>query len=162
MKRTAFTITRTRDGVFLTEETSDGDKCTRVADPIKVRSIGTRLADKVTLVEIRFKTIHGDYRSEMFPFSYLQRERWGEIKVRVGDQGYKWPEDQNVVERNPQAAGGQAAETQVFSGVGARAGTNPNLCCPVRCSARRGAGRTTASIPTPTLTSGHSCAARDP
>ena len=67
-----------------------------MADPIKVRSIGTRLADKVTLVEIKFKTIHGDYRSEMFPFSCLQRERWGEIKVRVGDQGYQWPEDRNV------------------------------------------------------------------
>ena len=77
MKRTAFTITRTREGVFLTA----GDKCTRVANPIKVRSIGTRLADKVTLVEIKFKTIHGDQRSEMFPFSYLQRERWGEIKI---------------------------------------------------------------------------------
>ena len=49
MKRTAFKITRKRDGVFLTA----GDKCTRVADPIKVRSIGTRLADKVTMVEIK-------------------------------------------------------------------------------------------------------------
>jgi hypothetical protein len=92
MKRTAFKITRKRDGVFLTT----GDKCTRVAEPIKVRSIGTRLADKVTLVEIRFKTIHGYYQSETFPFSYLHRERWDKIKVRVGDQGYVWPEDQKV------------------------------------------------------------------
>ena len=92
MKRTAFTITRQPDGVFLTA----GDKCTRVADPIKVRSIGTRLADKVILVEIKFKTIDGDARSETFPFSYLHRERWDKIKVRVGDQGYVWPEDRNV------------------------------------------------------------------
>jgi Domain of unknown function (DUF927) len=92
MKRTAFTIARQPDGVFLTA----GDKCTRVADPIKVRSIGTRLADKVTLVEIKFKTIVGDARSETFPFSYLHRERWDKIKVRVGDQGYVWPEDRNV------------------------------------------------------------------
>jgi hypothetical protein len=49
MRKTALKITRKRDGVFLTA----GDKYTRVADPIKVRSIGTRLADKVTLVEIR-------------------------------------------------------------------------------------------------------------
>jgi hypothetical protein len=96
MRRTAFKITRTRDGVFMTERRSNGDKCAKVADPIRVRSIGTRLADRVTLFEIKFKTIHGDYRSEMFPFSYLQRERWGEIKVRVGDQGYQWPEDRNV------------------------------------------------------------------
>jgi hypothetical protein len=46
MKKSAFKITRKRDGVFLTA----GDKCTRVADPIKVRSIGTRLADKLILV----------------------------------------------------------------------------------------------------------------
>jgi hypothetical protein len=69
MRKTAFTITRKSDGVFLTV----GDKCTRVADPIRLRSIGTRLSDKVTMVEIRFKTIHGDYRSEMFEFSYLHR-----------------------------------------------------------------------------------------
>jgi hypothetical protein len=96
MRKTAFTVTRKPDGVFLTEETTNGDKCTRVADPIKVRSIGTRLADKVTLFEIRFKTIEGDTRSETFPFSCLHRERWDKIKVKVGDQGCKWPEDQKV------------------------------------------------------------------
>jgi hypothetical protein len=96
MKRTAFTITRKRAGVLLTKRTANGDKCTRVADPIKVRSIGTRLADKVTLVEIKFKTIDGDARSETFPFSYLHRERWDKIKVRVGDQGYVWPGDRKV------------------------------------------------------------------
>src|SRR5580704_3381412 len=92
MKRTTFTITRKRGGVFLTA----GGKCTRVADPIRVRSIGTRLADKVILVEIKFKTIDGDTRSERFPFSYLHRERWDKIKVRVGDQGYVWPEYRHV------------------------------------------------------------------
>jgi Domain of unknown function (DUF927) len=92
MKKTAFTITRNDDGIFLTA----GDKCTRVAAPIEVRSIGTRLADKVMLVEIKFKAIEGDIRSETFPFSYLHRERWDKIKVRVGDQGYVWPEDRNV------------------------------------------------------------------
>jgi putative DNA primase/helicase len=92
MKRSEFTITCKRDGVFLTV----GDKCIRVADPIRVRSIGTRLADKVTLFEIKFETIDGDTRSETFPFSYLHRERWDKIKVRVGDQGYVWPEDRHV------------------------------------------------------------------
>src|SRR5271163_4664955 len=96
MRRTAFTITITPNGVFSTEEGASGNKCTRVADPIRVRSIGTRLSDKVTLVEIKFKTIHGDYRSEMFEFSYLQPERRAEIKVRLGDQGYVWPENRAV------------------------------------------------------------------
>jgi uncharacterized protein (DUF927 family) len=94
--RTEFTITRKRDGVFLTEKTAKGNKCSRVADPIRVRSIGTRWSDKVTLVEIRFKTIHGDYRSEMFEFSYIHPEKRAEIKARVGDQGYRWPEDRAV------------------------------------------------------------------
>jgi hypothetical protein len=92
MKKPEFRITRDDDGVFLTA----GDKCSRVADPISVRSIGTRLADKAILVEIKFKTIEGDTRSETFPFSYLHRERWDKIKVRVGDQGYVWPADRNV------------------------------------------------------------------
>jgi Domain of unknown function (DUF927) len=96
MKVAPFKITRTRDGVFLTERTSDGENRTRVADPIKVRSIGIRLTDKMTLVEIRFKTIHGDRQSKTFPFSYLQRKRWGDLEIRVGDQGYVWPERRNV------------------------------------------------------------------
>jgi hypothetical protein len=96
MKKTAFKINRTHKGVFSTGNTSEGDKRVRVADPIKVRSIGTRLADKMILVEIKFKTIDGDVRSEMFPFSYLQPERWREIKTRVGDKGYKWPEHRDL------------------------------------------------------------------
>jgi hypothetical protein len=94
MKKIAVKITRTCDGVFLAEKSSESNKRARVADPIRVRSIGTRLADKVTLFEIKFETIDGDTRSETFPFSYLHRERWDKIKVR--DQGYVWPEDRNV------------------------------------------------------------------
>jgi hypothetical protein len=96
MKKPAFTITSVRDGVFLTQATPSGNNRTHVADPIRVRSIGTRWSDKVTFVEIRFRTIHGDYQSEMFEFSYLQPERRDGIKVRVGDQGYEWPEDRAV------------------------------------------------------------------
>jgi hypothetical protein len=67
-----------------------------MADPIKVKAIGTRWSDRATLVEIRFKTIHGYYLSQIFEFSYLQPERWREIKVRVGDPGYRWPLDRHV------------------------------------------------------------------
>jgi uncharacterized protein (DUF927 family) len=84
------------DGVFLKKTTASGTETTRVADPIKVRAFGTRWSDKATLVEIRFKTIHGDYRSEIFEFSYLQPERWRELKIRVGDPGYRWPADRLV------------------------------------------------------------------
>ena len=84
MRKIAFTITRTREGVFLTQGTPSGNNRTRVADPIRVRSIGTRWSDKVTLVEIRFKTIHGDYRSEMFPFSYLLYNVNGGARSRFG------------------------------------------------------------------------------
>jgi hypothetical protein len=50
MKKAAFAITRTRDGVVLTQAIPSGTNSTRVADPIRVRSIGTRWSDKVTLV----------------------------------------------------------------------------------------------------------------
>ena len=50
----------------------------------------------MTFVEIRFKTIHGDRQSKTFLFSYLQRKRWGDLQIRLGDQGYNWPENQKV------------------------------------------------------------------
>jgi Domain of unknown function (DUF927) len=96
VKKDVCSVALKSDGVFLTRATASGTETTRVADPIEVRAIGTRWSDKVTLAEIRFKTIHGEYRSEIFEFSYLQPERWREIKVRVGDPGYRWPTDRLV------------------------------------------------------------------
>jgi uncharacterized protein (DUF927 family) len=45
------------------------------------------------LVEIEFKTVDGEYRSKMFEFFYLQPERRREIKIQLGDEGYRWPQD---------------------------------------------------------------------
>jgi hypothetical protein len=94
LNRYKVTITTTRDGVFLTEH--GDDKSTRVADPIKVRSIGIRRSDKTAFFEIRFKTYRGDYLSEMLEFSYLQPERRRDIKIWLGDKGYRWPQDSCV------------------------------------------------------------------
>jgi hypothetical protein len=161
MKKIAFKITRTCDGVFLAEKSSESNKRTRVADPIKVRSIGIRLTDRMTFVEIRFKTIHGDRQSKTFLFSYLQRKRWGDLQIRLGDQGYKWPENQKVTNEILRQLAAEEPKRR-FVQVSAPAGTNPHLCCRVRCTARRGVELTIASIPTRTLTSVHSRVERGP
>jgi hypothetical protein len=82
-------IRLSKKGVLL----ADG---TRVAEPIKVGAIGKRQSDKKTLVEIKFKTVDGEYCSKTFDFSYLQPERRREIKIQLGDEGYKWPQDAHI------------------------------------------------------------------
>jgi hypothetical protein len=89
-------ITCTKRGVFMTADSRHWIGRRRVAGPIRLRSIGRRYSDGATLVEIRFKTIHGNYQSELFEYSYLQPERWKDIKIRLGDQGYRWPDDPKV------------------------------------------------------------------
>jgi Domain of unknown function (DUF927) len=96
LEKKELNITSTTDGVFMTKNTEDGGRSTRVADPIEIRSIGTRQSDQTTFVEIRFKTIRGDYLTEILEFSYLQPERRRDIKIRVGDKGYRWPQDSHV------------------------------------------------------------------
>ena len=82
-------ITLSKEGVFL----GDG---VRVAEPIKIKAIGKRQADKKTLVEIEFKTVDGECCSKSLEFSYLQPERRREIKIRLGDEGYRWPQDSHI------------------------------------------------------------------
>ena len=89
MKNTQTLIVVSKEGVLL----ADG---THVAEPIKFRSIGIRQSDMTTFVEIKFKTYRGDYLSEMLEFSYLQPERRRDIKIRIGDKGYRWPQDSHV------------------------------------------------------------------
>jgi uncharacterized protein (DUF927 family) len=96
LEKKTFNITGTKDGVFMIKTTEDGGGSTRVADPIEIRSIGKRQSDQTTFVEIRFKTIRGEYLTEMLEFSYLQPERRRDIKIRVGDKGYRWPQDSRV------------------------------------------------------------------
>ena len=96
MKTKSSKITCTKRGVFMTTDSKHWIGRRRVAGPIRLKSIGRRYSDGATLVEIRFKTIHGNYQSELFEYSYLQPERWKDIKARLGDQGYRWPDDPKV------------------------------------------------------------------
>ena len=148
MRKTAFKITRKRDGVFLTEETSDGNNRTRVSDPIRVRSIGIRLADKVTFVEIRFKTIHGDRQSKTFPFSYLQRKRWGDLQFELAIRATSGPKTR-VLRMKSSGSSPPSSRSADFSWCLRPDGMKANLCCRVKYSARQERGRTTASIPKP-------------
>jgi hypothetical protein len=76
VEKKTFNITSTTDGVFMTKNAEDGGGSTRVADPIEIRSIGKRLSDQTTFVEIRFKTIRGDYLTEMLARKIHQRENF--------------------------------------------------------------------------------------
>jgi hypothetical protein len=84
-------IELTRQGVFLTNAPGDiGRK--KIAPPIRLRAIGKK-ADGTTMAQIRFRTMHGDYRSEFFTMSNLLPKNRGEIKNKLADLGYEWPED---------------------------------------------------------------------
>jgi putative DNA primase/helicase len=84
-------IELTRQGVFLTN-TPGGAGRKKIAAPIRLRAIGKK-ADGTTMAQIRFRTMHGDYRSEFFAMSNLLPKNRGEIKNKLADLGYEWPED---------------------------------------------------------------------
>jgi Domain of unknown function (DUF927) len=67
----------------------------QIAKPIHIRAIGRRMTDGVFLVEVRFKTENG-YRSEYFQKSMLLPDRRDEIRVKLADLGYEWPEDKTL------------------------------------------------------------------
>ena len=46
--------------------------------------------------QIRFRTMHGDYRSEFFAMSNLLPKNRDEIKNKLADLGYEWPEDEGL------------------------------------------------------------------
>ncbi len=81
----------TREGVFQINAAQR-----KVAKVISVRAIGIRETDQVTIAQIRFRTMHGQWRSEYFPMSVLLPDRRREIKTRLADMGYEWPEDDRV------------------------------------------------------------------
>ena len=65
----------------------------KIADPIRVRARGKREPDGKWFAQIRFRTMDGDYRSELFPMSCLLPDNRKELKCRLADFGYRWPED---------------------------------------------------------------------
>jgi uncharacterized protein (DUF927 family) len=84
-------IELTKQGVFLTDTSGDAER-KKIAAPIRLRAIGKK-ADGTTVAQIRFRTMHGDYRSEFFAMSNLLPENRDEIKNKLADLGYEWPED---------------------------------------------------------------------
>ena len=97
-------ITLSKEGVFL----GDG---VRVAEPIKIKAIGKRQADKKTLVEIEFKTVDGECCSKSLEFSYLQPERRREIRNSTWRRGVQMAAGFPYFERNRQAAGRHRSKT---------------------------------------------------
>ena len=91
------TIALTAQGVFQISSTpAGGTERTKIARPIRLRAIGRRESDGVTFAQIRFRTMHKEYRSELFPRSkFLLRNRH-EIKSRLADLGYEWPENESL------------------------------------------------------------------
>jgi uncharacterized protein (DUF927 family) len=90
-------IELTTRGVFQISSTPDGGtERKKIARLIRLRAIGQRNGDGVTFAQIRFRTMHKEYRSELFPRSkFLLRNRH-EIKSRLADLGYEWPENESL------------------------------------------------------------------
>ena len=84
-------IELTKQGVFQTTTPGDAER-KKIAAPIRLRAIGKK-ADGTTIAQIRFKTMHGDYRSEFFAMSNLLPGNRDDIKNKLADLGYEWPED---------------------------------------------------------------------
>ena len=91
------TIELTARGVFqISSAPVGGPERKKIARMIRLRAIGQREGDGVTFAQIRFRTMHKEYRSEVFPRSkFLLRNRH-EIKSRLADLGYEWPENESL------------------------------------------------------------------
>ena len=91
------TVELTRRGVFQVRTTTAGEtKRRKIARPIRLRAIGKRESDGATFAQIRFRTMHGDYRSEFFAMSNLLPKNRLEIKSKLADLGYEWPENEGL------------------------------------------------------------------
>ena len=89
------TIELTARGVFQISAARAGEtERKKIARPIRLRAIGKRESDGVTFAQIRFRTMHGDYRSELFAKSKLLPKNRDEIKNKLADLGYEWPENE--------------------------------------------------------------------
>ena len=71
-------------------------KWKKIAPRIQIRAMGTRRADGIHLVEIRFKPKKGKVRSEYLEYSYLLPQKRSHLQERLADLGYAWPLDNSV------------------------------------------------------------------
>ncbi len=82
-------------GVFQNYKTPfGGAERKKIAKLIRLRAIGKRESDGATFAQLRFRTIHGDTRTEFVEFSNLLPTNRYEIKNKLADLGYEWPEDE--------------------------------------------------------------------
>ena len=91
------TIELTARGVFQISTARAGEtERKKIARLIRLRAVGRRESDGVTFAQIRFRTMHGDYRSELFAKSNLLPKKRDEIKNKLADLGYEWPDDEGM------------------------------------------------------------------
>ena len=89
------TVELTRRGVFqIRTTTAGGAKRKKIARPIRLRAIGKRESDGATFAQIKFRTMHGDFRSEFFAMSKLRPRNRHEVISKLADLGYEWPENE--------------------------------------------------------------------
>jgi uncharacterized protein (DUF927 family) len=95
------TIELTAYGVFrITAARTGKMQRNKIARLIRLRAVGKR-EDGVTFAQIRFRTMHGDYRSELFTWSKLLPNNRDEIKNKLAELGYEWPEEEALTEEIP-------------------------------------------------------------
>ena len=87
-------IELTPRGVFQKTMTPTGGTVQKkVASLVRLRAIGRRESDGATFGQVRFRTIHGNCRNQLFPMSKFLPENRREIRAKLADLGYRWPED---------------------------------------------------------------------
>lgn len=106
MKKSAPVVELTRKGVYLLKRANGRMIREKIAKRLYIRAIGRRETDGVTFAQVRFRTIHGTTLTEMFERSYLLPNKRHQIKPRLADLGYEWPEDTAVANAILKALGG--------------------------------------------------------
>jgi hypothetical protein len=83
----------TRKGVFQIVQDDRGPTRRRVAEPLYLRAIGIRESDNATFAQVRLRTMHRTWLKELFEWSCLMPDKRNQIRARLADLGYDWPEN---------------------------------------------------------------------
>jgi hypothetical protein len=83
------------NGVYVEEIRQNRQVKRKIAERIRLRALGSRIADGTVMAEVRFKTERG-HCSEYFSKSTLLSHLRHVIRDRLADLGYEWPEDQTL------------------------------------------------------------------
>src|SRR5437899_404332 len=82
-------------GVYIEEIRQNRKVKRKIAERIRLRALGCRIADGTVMAEVRFKTERGQC-SEYFSNSTLLPHLRHVIRDRLADLGYEWPQDQTL------------------------------------------------------------------